>query len=160
MTNKELKQAIKTALAENGYARGYSISVRDCGYSTAVKITVTDPAVNRAEVERIAKGFEEYERDIDGEILQGGNTYVIADYKSDIFDEVIQEWMETAIEAMQSKEELTRIFDGLYLLDLDHCGRLELIQQNEKGHFRSYVDCSPHLATMIYKFVTFGTIVA
>lgn len=158
MTNKELKQAIKNRLAERGYKKGYTISVRDCGYSTAVHITVNDPTVNRQEVERITRGFEEYERDVDGEILQGGNTYVIAEWKYGVFDEVVQEWMATAKGAMESKEETTRIFDGLYLTDWEHCGRLELRQQTKKDFCHYYVDNLAHLATMIYKFATFGTI--
>lgn len=160
MTNKELKQAIKNKLVKAGFEKGYTISVRNCGYSTMAKITVNNPKVNRLEIEKIANSFEEYERDIDYEILQGGNTYIRVEWKDGIFDEVAQEWAATARGAMDSKDETTAIFDGLYLIDWEHSGRLEIRQQNKKDHCHFNVYSLEQLATFIYKFATFGTIAA
>ena len=161
MTNQELKATIKNELKKEGYAKGYTISVRDCGYSTSVKIKITSPEINRIEIEKIANRFQEIDRDErTGEILAGGNCYIFTEYKDGIFEEVTKEWIATATGAIMSKDETTKIFDGLYLLNLEHCGRLELIQQNEKDHCRRYVANLKQLTTMIYKFAKFGTIAA
>lgn len=161
MTNQELKTAIKNELKKEGYAKGYTISVRDCGYSTSVKIKITNPEINRLEIEKIVNRFQEIDRDErTGEILEGGNCYIFTEYKEGIFENGAREWTATAHGAMMSKDEVTKIFDGLYLLNLEHRGQLELSQQNSKGHCSIYIYDLEHLATLIYKFAKFGTIAA
>lgn len=161
MTNQELKTAIKNELKKEGYAKGYTISVKDCGYSTSVKIKITSPEINRLDIEKIANRFQEIDRDErTGEILSGSNNYVFVEYKEGIFEEVAREYEATAKGAMMSKDETTRIFDGLYLINWEHSGNLEIRQQNEKDHCRRYIYNLEQLATLIYKFAKFGTIAA
>ena len=78
MTNQELRLAIRRVLKDAGVnARRASISVRDAGYSTSVRIIIRDLTVDAAEVNRLADQFEEIRRcEHSGEILEGANTYV------------------------------------------------------------------------------------
>jgi hypothetical protein len=81
LSNKELSKAIQNDLKAAGVPRAaYSIRVQDCGYSVSVRINIKDLSVLPAEVKRIALHYQEYERDVSGEILQGGNTYIFVDY--------------------------------------------------------------------------------
>ena len=134
MTNKELSMKIRKSLKEAGYTqKDIKVSVRSSRYDTAAKITIHNPHIDRHRIEKILRpAYEEIDRDdITGEILQGGNTMLFIEYEYGIFEEVAREWMATAKGLMQSKAEVTRIFDGLYLLDPDHCGALEIRQQDE-----------------------------
>lgn len=162
MTNKELNVAIKKELKEAGYnVKDFSVSVKDCGYSTSIRVTVKSPYVNRKEVESILKHYEEYE--VDGrtyEILEGGNTYLFIEYAYGIFDEVAQKWAATARGLMDSQEETTRIFNGLYLINLEHSGKLEIRQHNEKERATFRCTTFRELCIFLYKFATFGTIAA
>ncbi|MCR0335972.1 hypothetical protein MKA38_08855 [[Clostridium] innocuum] len=80
------------------------------------------------------------------------------EYEYGIFEEVAREWMATAKGLMQSKTEVTRIFDGLYLLDPGHCGVLEIRQQDEKSSCTYKVHSISHLCEFLYKFAEFKTI--
>ena len=162
MTNKEINTAIKQELKNAGYkASAFSVSVKDCGYSTSIKIKIKSPEVNRKEIEKLLNHWQEIDRDErTGEILQGCNTYLFVDYTDGIFSEVSQEWAATARGLMESKDETTRIFDGLYLINWEHSGRLEIRQQDEKEHCTFKVYNFSTLCEFIYKFAKFGTIAA
>lgn len=162
MTNKEINAEIKKELKEAGYkAKDFSVSVKDCGYSTSIKIIIKSPDVNRKEIEKLLKHREEYEKDgRTYEILEGANTYLFIEYARGIFDEPSQEWAATARGAMNSQDETTRIFDGLYLINLEHRGRLEIRQQNEKDFCTFKCDDFNSLCIFLYKFAKFGTIAA
>ena len=152
MTNKELSTKIRKTLKESGYtSKDIKVSVRSSLYDTVAKITIHNPHINKNEIEKLLlTAYEEIDRDIvTGEILQGGNT---------IFEEVALEWMATAKGLMQSKAEVTRIFDGLYLLDPDHCGALEIRQQDENTTCTYKVHSISHLCEFLYKFAEFKTI--
>lgn len=158
MTNKELNAAIKEELKEAGYnTKDFSVSVKECGYSTSISVKIKSPEVNRKEIETLLQHREEYERDAHTyEILEGGNTYLLIDYAPGVFDEVAQEWAATANGVFQSKDEITQIFNGLYLIE--HRGRLEILQQDQKEHCRRVCDDFKSLCIFIYKFAKFGTI--
>ena len=160
MTNRELNTVIKQELKDTGYnVKDFSVSVKDCGYSTSVTVKIKNPEVNRKEVEKLLSHHEEYERDSrTNEILSGGNTYLFIDYIPGIFDEVAQEWAVTANLVLQSKDETTRIFDGLYLINYEHQGQLEIVQQNEKAHCRFQCNTFNSFCVYLYKFKKFGTI--
>ena len=159
MTNQELRVAIKEELKKAGFKKGYTISVKDCLYDTAVKIKVNDPTINRKEIEKIAYKYQEIDYDErTGEILGGGNYYVFVDYKDGIFDEVSREYEVTAMGAMLEKSEIVSLFDGLYLLNID--GRTEIRQQNEKDHCGFRLHGLKELSIFLYKFAKFGTIAA
>ena len=161
MTNKELSMKIRKSLKEAGYTqKDIKVSVRSSRYDTAAKITIHNPHIDRHRIEKILRpAYEEIDRDdITGEILQGGNTMLFIEYEYGIFEEVAREWMATAIGLMQSKAEVTRIFDGLYLLDPDHCGALEIRQQDENTSCTYRVHSISHLCEFLYKFAEFKTI--
>ena len=161
MTNKELSMRIRTSLKEAGYTqKDIKVSVRSSRYDTAAKITIHNPHIDRHRIEKILRpAYEEIDRDdITGEILQGGNTMLFIEYEYGIFEEVAREWMATAKGLMQSKAEVTRIFDGLYLLDPDHCGALEIRQQDENTSCTYRVHSISHLCEFLYKFAEFKTI--
>ena len=161
MTNKELSMKIRKSLKEAGYTqKDIKVSVRSSRYDTAAKITIHNPHIDRHRIEKIlSPAYEEIDRDdITGEILQGGNTILFIEYEYGIFEEVAREWMATAKGLMQSKTEVTRIFDGLYLLDPGHCGALEIRQQDEKSSCTYKVHSISHLCEFLYKFAEFKTI--
>lgn len=161
MTNKELSMKIRKSLKEAGYTqKDIKVSVRSSRYDTAAKITIHNPHIDRHRIEKILRpAYEEIDRDdITGEILQGGNTMLFIEYEYGIFEEVAREWMATAKGLMQSKAEVTRIFDGLYLLDPDHCGALEIRQQDENTTCTYKVHSISHLCEFLYKFAEFKTI--
>ena len=161
MTNKELSMKIRKSLREAGYTqKDIKVSVRSSRYDTAAKITIHNPHIDRHRIEKILRpAYEEIDRDdITGEILQGGNTMLFIEYEYGIFEEVAREWMATAKGLMQSKAEVTRIFDGLYLLDPDHCGALEIRQQDENTSCTYRVHSISHLCEFLYKFAEFKTI--
>lgn len=161
MTNKELSTKIRKTLKESGYtSKDIKVSVRSSLYDTVAKITIHNPHINKNEIEKLLlTAYEEIDRDkVTGEILQGGNTMLFIDYEYGIFEEVALEWMATAKGLMQSKAEVTRIFDGLYLLDPDHCGALEIRQQDENTTCTYKVHSISHLCEFLYKFAEFKTI--
>ena len=161
MTNKELSMKIRKSLKEAGYTqKDIKVSVRSSRYDTAAKITIHNPHIDRHRIEKILRpAYEEIDRDdITGEILQGGNTMLFIEYEYGIFEEVAREWMATAKGLMQSKAEVTRIFDGLNLLDPGHCGALEIRQQDEKSSCTYKVHSISHLCEFLYKFAEFKTI--
>ncbi|MBU9106787.1 hypothetical protein KTG08_12140 [[Clostridium] innocuum] len=161
MTNKELSMKIRKSLKEAGYTqKDIKVSVRSSRYDTAAKITIHNPHIDRHRIEKILRpAYEEIDRDdITGEILQGGNTILFIEYEYGVFEDVAREWMATAKGLMQSKAEVTRIFDGLYLLDPDHCGALEIRQQDENTSCTYRVHSISHLCEFLYKFAEFKTI--
>lgn len=162
MTNKELNAAIKRELKKEGYkAKDFSVSVKDCGYSTSINVKIKSPEVNRKDVEELLRHHEEYEKDgRTYEVLEGANTYLFVDYVNGIFDEPAQEWAATARGLIDSKDETTRIFDGLYLINLEHSGQLEIRQQNEKDYCTFKCCGFKDLCIFLYKFAKFGTIAA
>lgn len=112
--------------------------------------------MNRKDVEALLKHHESY--DLDNrtyEILEGSNTYLFVEYEYGIFETVSQEWAATASGLMKSTEEITRIFDGLYLLNMS--GYLEIRQQHEKGNVARKCDYVS-LCEYLFKFTQFGTI--
>lgn len=161
MTNKELSMKIRKSLKEAGYTqKDIKVSVCSSLYDTAAKITIRNPHIDRHQIEKILRpAYEEIDRDdVTGEILPGGNTILFIEYEYGIFEEVAREWMVTAKGLMQSKAEVTRIFDGLYLLDPDHCGALEIRQQDENTTCTYKVHSISHLCEFLYKFAEFKTI--
>ena len=161
MTNKELSMKIRKSLKEAAYTqKDKKGSVRSSRYDTAAKITIHNPHIDRHRIEKILRpAYEEIDRDdITGEILQGGNTMLFIEYEYGVFEDVAREWMATAKGLMQSKAEVTRIFDGLYLLDPDHCGALEIRQQDENTSCTYRVHSISHLCEFLYKFAEFKTI--
>lgn len=82
MSIKEKAQAVRDELKKIGItSRQVSVRSEYCGFSTALHITIKDLAIERATVEKIAKKYEELDIDkYTGEILSGGNTYVLVSF--------------------------------------------------------------------------------
>lgn len=162
MTNKELGNAIRKELKTSGYkTRDFSVRVRDSLYDTAVNIKIKNPEINRKEIEKILNKFKAIDYDErSGEILAGGNTYIFIDYESGIFEIPAQEWAATARGILESKDETTKIFDGLYLINWKHSGNLEIQQQDGREHCTLKVCDFSSLCVFLYKFAKFGTIAA
>ena len=144
MTNLELKKEIKNTLTAAGYKTGYTVSVKDTCYDTAVRIKITDPKINRKEIEKLLHRCEEIARDTaTGEILAGANVYLTVEYKDGIFD-----------------EEVVKLSEGLYLIHSEQYPCPVIRQQNNAELCSFNVYGSEQLSEFIYKFVTFGTIAA
>lgn len=158
MTNKELSQTIRTQLKSNGYtSKDVSISVRSSGYADRyIKATIKNPKINRYDIEHILKKYNDVDRDVDGSILQGCNTFVSIYYKEDIFIEPSLEWMATATGIYKSTENITRIFDGLYFISEN--GKNKIRQQDSNDNVSYRVSTIQELAIFIYKFTQFKSI--
>lgn len=162
MTNKELNSQIKKELKNAGYnTRDFKVSVKDCGYSTSIHVTIKNPEINRVEIENILKHHEIIDYDHRTyEILAGANDYLFVDYASGIFDEpAVTEWSVTATDILKnSTDETTRLFDGLYLINWKREGKLELMQQTKDFHGRRCIYNLKDLCIYLYKFAHFKTI--
>lgn len=157
MTNKEIGSAVKGELKEAGYSsKTCSVSVRDCGYSTMIRVKVKSPYVNRAEIEKLLNHW----RDVDvdertQETLMGGNTYLLVEYEHDVFSEVAKEWTAFADILLERKEETVKIYDSLYLIKSGNS--LVIRQCDEKVHVTR--ECSyDTLCIYLFKYNQFGTI--
>lgn len=159
MTNREMNASIKNELKLAGYnLKDFSVSVKDCGYSTSIKVTVKNPYVNRKDVESLLLNHQDIDKDsVTGEILEGGNTYLFVEYQYGLFEQVSLEWSSKASELMESTSEITRIFDGLYLQNIN--GILEIRQRNAKDSVIRRCGYKS-LCEYLFKFSQFGTIAA
>lgn len=162
MTNKELSAKIRKEMKEKGYKQrtDYTLSIKDYGYAnTSIKVRVKNPEIDKRKIENILIKYQDVDYDErTQEILQGCNTFVFVEYQRGIFDDVAQEWAATARGLMSSKEEITRIFDGLILLNYKHEGRLEIRQQDKNYFGGRYVNDFKELCIFLYKFAKFGSI--
>ena len=170
MTNRELSQAIRKKLKECGYgSKDYSIRVSDAGYSTSVRIKIINPLVRRTSIEEVVKEFEVVDRDErTGEVLQGGNTYVLCSYENGIFEEAEESLLGTAEQVFNSSR-----WDGKKIAEnADSCIRLVYVNPGEKclrmydkeGN-RSSVDSqwlhsARELARAMWRYKNIGTIFA
>lgn len=126
-TNKEIKKEITAELKEAGYnSRKVSVSVKDAGWSTKIDITIKDPTVNAHEIEAIINNRESIDRDErTGEILAGCNTYVFVAYKYGLFDELANDYLAEAENAMhhmaEAHQSVEPIRDNLRLIKGTPC---------------------------------------
>ena len=152
MTNKEAAAAIRKQLKNAGIK---GVSVRSDEY--AIRCTIKSAAVDRRDVEKIARSFEVVgwdERTC--EILAGGNTFVFVEYAHDVFDEVAEQLEDEARGILEDMEghECMSIGDGLFIEDLNG---LEVRQSGVGGHL---IGSARDLAVALYKFRAFGNIAA
>ena len=107
MTNKELGAAIRAKIKAAGIpAKAVSVTVKDAGYSTSVRIKIKDITVGRKRVEKLANGYEEIRYDERSyEILEGANTYVFVDYDYDAMRAAAAAYMDRAREIIENHPE-------------------------------------------------------
>lgn len=170
MTNKELSQAIRKALKENGFtSKDYSIRVRDSLYDTAVDIRIKNPLVRLSQIEDIAKQFKKVDWDEHAqEILAGCNIYVHCQYDWGIFDEVAAPYLETSKSVFNSdKYDGRKIADnGIKEIHFVKVNSVEarLIEYNNEQNKQtpnSYlIRCPEGLAVAMWRFKNLGTIYA
>lgn len=98
-TGKEIKQRLK----EKGFdVSKISVKKSRGGYCDAFYITIKSPYINKRAVERVVRGFENYERDERTlEILAGGNTFVFVNYDYHVFDEIKEHNREQTAELLK-----------------------------------------------------------
>ena len=81
-SNKERSKAIKEELKKLGItSKQVSVRSGNCGYSDSSYITIKDVSVRIGAVKKACEKFESIDYDkYSGEILEGGNTYIIVQY--------------------------------------------------------------------------------
>ncbi len=98
MSNAELSKKVQTMLKDKGILKKqYRIRVRYCGYSTSVNIYITDLVVRVCDVQLAICSLESIRRDEhSGEILSGGNTYVMVEYDYFVMSKAIDDYLPLA----------------------------------------------------------------
>ena len=156
--NSEIRANVVKELKEAGYnSKMCSVSVRDCGYSTVIRVTVRSPYVNSSEVEKLLLHW----RDVDyegrtQEILMGGNTYLNVNYAEGVFVEVAKEWAKLAGELMGQNKDFVSIYEHLFLLKWDNGWE---IRQSDEHMSVGRKCCIESLPVFLFKYNQFGTIV-
>lgn len=148
---------IRNILKKEGFKRA-DVSVRNLRSmtDTIIRVEIRNPYINRQQVDDLLKHFNEVDRDIrTGEILSGGNTFVDVEWQYGIFNEVRQDYVDTAEKAMSAGEKFVEILPGLSLSKFD---RLEVRQKNKVGY--KVISTANELAEYIFKYQTFGNIFA
>lgn len=165
-TNKEIKKEIAAELKEAGYnSRKVSVSVKDAGWSTKIDITIKDPTVNAHEIEAIVNKRESIDRDErTGEILAGCNTYVFVAYKYGLFDQLANDYLAEAENAMhhmaEAHQSVEPIRDNLRLIKGTPC-TVETVKEVNGIRMRDgerIVGNAQELAKYIAMYTLAGTI--
>lgn len=165
MTHKELGLEIRNILKLAGIKRtDVSVKVSDAGYSTAIHIKIKNPEISRRTVEDLVKGYNQVERDeFNGEILEGANQYLLVEYAYGLFDNVLDEYMETAkkaINSITSTNAIVKIFDGLLYYQDSRTGAKGVIQEVKNDRCNRTIYSINELSEYIYRFVKHGSITA
>lgn len=107
MTNKELSTEIRNKIKENGYnLKDFSIKTRYCGYSSSCNITIKNLKIRDFEIEKIVKRFNDYEYDISGDILEGGNTYIFVEYDHNTMREYEEQFHEKFLKEFEENKKV------------------------------------------------------
>lgn len=151
-SNKEIAAEIRKQLKDAGIK---GVSVRSDEY--AIRCTIKSAAVDRRDVEKIARGFEVVDWDErTGEILAGGNTLVFVEYAYGVFNDAAAVYEDEARGILESMEgrECINIGGGLFLEDLNG------LEVHQSGEGRRLIGSARDLAVALYKFRAFGSIAA
>ena len=166
MTNKEINTAIKKELKEAGYStKDFSVSVKDSLYDTAIKIKIKTPYVSRANVEKILKHWESYELDQrTGEILQGGNKYLFAEYDYKIAELIPEEIKETALKILENRPNGIQVANNetksLHVFTEGYRTRVIEFSNNSNSQKTIFTYNEIDFVLALFRFYQFGTIAA
>ena len=173
MTNKELSQAIRKDLKNNGFtSKDISVRVRDSLYDTSVKVTIKNPFIKISDIEKIVNKYEEIDRDQrTGEILAGANTYVFVEYEYGIMKEAAADLIPTAEMVLNNKEKYSghKIADNGYSeCHITHYeGNEWILSEHSKTENTVYsykptywIRCANDLAVAMFRFKNLGSIYA
>ena len=157
LTLKDKAAAVRNQLKAAGIAKGVSVRGKYAGCEESIRVTIKDPAIDKREVERVARKWEAVETDHTYDVLAGGNTFVFVDYEYGCFDEVRESYMARALallaEAARPCHERGRLFpvdgeSGLFMSD-------KAIRGNGSRLHGGY---APAVAEALYKWERFGTV--
>lgn len=173
MTNKELSQAIRKDLKNNGFiSKDISVRVRDSLYDTAVRVTIKNPLIKISDIQNIVNTYEEIDRDQrTGEILAGCNTYVFVEYEYGIMEKASSDLIPTAEMVLANKEKYSghKIADnGKKTAHITHYNGNEWIlaefDKEETGVYTYnptyWIKCANDLAVAMWRFKNLGSIYA
>lgn len=170
MTNKEINAAIKSELTKAGYSvKDFRVSVKDSLYDGVIRVTIKNPLVRPSDIEKLLNHWESYELDQrNGEILQGGNTYVFVQYDLHAFDNIPEEYTERATAILGNMAH----YDGREIATNERGACLHLLQDGTRYRL---IECEPgtmagqstmffydasQLAEMLFRFCNNGTAAA
>lgn len=166
-TNRELSTEIKAILKQNGIKRNeVSVRVSDCGYSTSINIKIKVPTISRRMIQKLLNHYEDIDRDeFNGEILQGGNTYLFVNYDDNVFnsEEVINKYLPLAqktIDSITETDSFIKIADGLFYYEDKQTGEKTVRQTLSNEPCSRFCDDVINLSQYIYFFMDFGSIKA
>lgn len=164
----ELTAKIRETLAQAGYKRNdFNVRLGRGGYDTAIYISIKNPKIRKSEIEKIVKRYESIDRDPwSHEIFIGGNTFIFVEYRWDIFDEVIQEYLPQAEEIFAN----IQFYNGKTIIEnkaakiclcISNDNECRLYEITQKGYHStgSYVcNDTRTLAEALWRFNNIGTI--
>lgn len=173
MTNKELAQAIRKELKNNGFTtKDVSVRVSDSLYDTAVNVKIKNPLAKISDIKKIVNKYEEIEKDQrTGEILSGANIYVFVEYEYGIMEKAAEDLILIAEMVLNNKEKYSghKIADNemaeCYITHYEG-NEWTLLEspktESKKTTYRPtyWIRCASDLAVAMFRFKNLGTIYA
>lgn len=107
LTLKEKTAQIRKELKDQGITNKMaSVRGRYALYDESITITIKDITVSKKKVETIVDKYEEISYDeYNGEILEGGNTYIHVQFDWQVLEEAKKDFMELATEIYNNSQE-------------------------------------------------------
>lgn len=173
MTNKEMNTAIKKELKEAGYnTRDFSVTVRDAGYETSIRVYIKNAYVKKEEVEKLLRHWESIDRDERTyEILSGGNTFLFVQYEYGVLEDAAAPLLPISEKVLSNPEKYSghKIADNgkkeAYITQYDKYSWTLHEREKENSGVYAYtptywIRCANDLAVAMWRFKNIGTIYA
>ena len=134
MSTKEAAAAIRATLKKQYGWTSRQVSVQSDCYSmgSSIRVTIKDPAIYRADVEKVAEQYERIHRcEVTGDILGGCNRYVDVHYTSEALEARSVQYLPAVLKAVEERAQhgdnsLIPIDGTKYLLGKTQMDRLSL----------------------------------
>lgn len=99
-----IAEKIKKELKDMGYnSRRVGVRAKGAGYSDSIRITIKDVSIKEDAIQEIANKYESIRYDdYTGEILSGGNLYILVEYDYDAVKNAYQPYLEEAREIINA----------------------------------------------------------